>query len=120
MKGRIPENMLAAVLDSLPLEITLTDADDRIIAWTHAKQHIFDRPDAVLGQDVKKCHPPKSQARLNQLMADLKSGKLDSEVTIIDRPKPDGSPGKIKIEYMAIRDHAGKYLGCLEICNYVD
>ena len=120
MKGKIPEEMLGPLLDSLPVEITLTDANDKIIAWTHAKPHIFDRPDAILGQDVRKCHPPKSQVRLEQLMSDLKSGKIDSEASIIDRPKPDGTPGKIKIEYIALRDSENKYLGCLEICNYIE
>ena len=119
MKGKIPNEMLGHILDSLPLEMTLTDADDRIIAWTHSKQHIFDRPDAILGKDVRKCHPPKSQAKIDQLMADMKSGKVDSEVTVIDMPKQDGTPGKVRIEYMAIRDPGGKYLGCLEVCGFI-
>jgi len=120
MKGNIPEKMLSQVLDSLPLEITLTDANDRIIAWTHARNHIFDRPDSILGQDVRKCHPPKSHARIDRLLGDMKSGKIDSEVTVIERLRPDRTPGRVEIVYMALRDKGGKYLGCLEICRHLD
>jgi len=120
MKGKIPENMLGILLDSLPVEITVTDADDKIIAWTHSTPHIFDRPDNILGKDVKKCHPPKSQARLDQLLADLKSGKIESDVTIAEKHRPDGSIAKIRIVYLALRDPSNKYLGCLEMCNYID
>lgn len=111
--------MVGAVLDSLPLEITLTDGNDRIIAWTHAKNHIFDRPDSILYQDVRKCHSPKSHARINQILGDMKSGKLESEVQIVDGKRPDGTPARIRIEYTALRNQAGQYLGCLETCNYL-
>ena len=119
MKGTIPMKMLGPVLDALPLEITLTDADDKIIAWSEPKPKIFHREDEILGTDVRDCHPEKSQQRLEQLLADMKSGKLDSEVMIIDCTGPDGEPAKVRIEYLALRDTGGRYLGCLEICGHL-
>lgn len=120
MKGKIPDKMLGAVLDSLPIELTLTDADDRIIAWTEPKTKIFQRKDEILGTDVRKCHPEKSQAKVEKLLQDLKSGKRDRALTIIDCKGPDGKPAKVKVEYAAVRSPDGKYLGCLETCRYAD
>ena len=120
MKGKIPEEMLEPVIDSLPVELTLTDADDKIIMWSNIETKIFHRPDNVLGLDVRKCHSDISQDKLNNLLDGMKSGEIDNQVMVIDCKGPDGDPAKIRIEYLAVRDSQGKYLGCLELCNYVD
>ena len=120
MKGKIPEKMLAAVLDSLPVELTLTDAQDRIIAWSEPKTEIFHRRDDILGTDVRRCHPEKAQDKVEQLLKDFKSGKRDTAVTIVDCTGPDGKPIKVRIEYAALQSKSGKYLGCLEACRYAD
>ena len=120
MKGKIPEEMLGPVIDSLPVELTLTNAEDQIIMWSQVKPEIFHRPDNVLGTDVRDCHSEKSQDVVNQVLEDMKSGKKESSAIIIDCTGPDGGPAKVRIEYLAVRDSEGKYLGCLELCNYVE
>ncbi len=120
MKGKIPENMLEPVIDSLPVELTLTDADDKIIMWSNIKTEIFHRPDNILGQDVRKCHSEKSMDKLDKLLAGMKSGNIDNQAMIIDCKGPDGGPAKVRIEYLAVRDFQGKYLGCVEMTNYVE
>ena len=120
MKGKIPEEMLEPVIDSLPVELTLTDADDKIIMWSNIKTEIFHRSDNVLGLDVRKCHSDKSQDKLNYLLDGMKSGEIDNQVMIIDCTGPGGGPAKVRIEYLAVRDSQGKYLGCLELTNYVE
>ena len=120
MKGKIPENMLGPVIDSLPVELTLIDADDKIIMWSNIKREIFHRSDDILGKDIRECHPEKSQNKLNMLLAGMKSGAFDNQVMVIDCKGPDGEPAKVRIEYLALRDSQGKYTGCLELCNYLD
>jgi PAS domain S-box-containing protein len=121
MKGKIPEKMLAAVLDALPAELTLTDADDRIIAWTEASYKIFHRPDEILGTDVRDCHSEKSRDRVSQLLDDLRSGAKDKEsMTIPCKDEKTGEPIKVRIEYIAVRSASGKYQGCIEVCRLVD
>ena len=58
--------------------------------------------------------------KLNILLAGMKSGKIDNQAMIIDCKGPDGGPAKVRIEYLAVKDSEGKYLGCLELCNYVE
>lgn len=120
MKGKIPDNMLGPVIDSLSVELTLADADDKIIMWSQIKTEIFHRSDNVLGMDVRKCHSDKSIDKLEKLLAGMKSGDIDNQIMVIDCKGPDGGPVKVRIEYLAVRDSQGKYLGCLELCNYVE
>ena len=121
MKGKIPDEMLATVLDSLPAELTLIDADDKIIAWTEPAYKIFHRADEILGTDVRDCHPKKSQDKVNKLLEDLKSGSKDKESMVIPcKGEKTGEPIKVLIEYIAVRSSEGKYLGCLEFCQKVD
>ena len=119
MKGTIPEKMLGPVIDSLPVELTLIDTDDRYIMWSERSQPIFRRPDDILGKDVMTCHPEKSHAVIRKLLDALKSGESDGDVHVAEKTYPDGQTRKTRIEYLAIRDAEGKYLGCLEIVNYV-
>ncbi|KYK31309.1 MAG: hypothetical protein AYK23_04005 [Candidatus Proteinoplasmatales archaeon SG8-5] len=120
MKGNIPEEMLAAVLDALPAELTLTDENDKIIAWTEPTK-IFQRPDEILGTDVLDCHSERSRDRVRQLLADLRSGKTDMESMVVpNKDERTGEPIKVRIDYIAVRAAEGEYLGCLEVCRLVE
>ena len=103
MKGEIPEEMLAAVLDALPAEMTLIDANDTIIAWTEPAYKIFHRFDEILGTDVRDCHPEKSQERVNQLLEDLKSGEIDTDKMIVPcKDEKTGEPiGDFPIRFLS-------------------
>jgi len=119
MKGKIPENILGPVIDSLSVELTLIDTDDKYIMWSEVEKPIFNRPDNILGKDVMVCHPEKSHPVIKKLLDSMKSGEINNKVQIIEKPGPDGGMVKIRMEYLAIRDSEGKYLGCLELCNYI-
>lgn len=120
MKGKINRELIPPLLDALPLELTLIDADDKIIAWTEPSEEIFHREEGILGTDVRDCHPEKSQERVEQLLKDLKSGNKERERVIMDCKGPDGKPAKVGIEYIALRSAEGEYLGCMEVCWYVN
>ena len=111
--------MLGPVIDSLPVELTLIDADDKYIMWSQLKQEVFNRPDDILGKDVMICHPKESHAKIRKLLDGMKSGDIDNQAMVIDCKGPDGEPAKVRIEYLALQDSEGKYLGCLELCNYI-
>jgi DUF438 domain-containing protein len=119
MKGRINKELMPPLLDALPLELTLIDANDTIVAWSEPDEEIFHREETILGTDVRECHPEKSQERVEGLLKDLKSGNKDKERIMLDCKGPDGSPAKVGIEYIALRSAEGEYLGCLEACWYV-
>jgi hypothetical protein len=115
MIGKLPENILDALLETLPLEFSVVDADDKVLAWNKHETRIFKRPAGVVGKDVHNCHPKKSLDKVEKILSEMKAGKRDSASFWIDLPiGPNKEPQKVLIEYYALRDKNGKYLGCLE------
>jgi uncharacterized protein len=104
-----PEELLA-VLNTLPIDMTFVDKNDKVKYFSQGKERIFDRNRAILGRDVRMCHPPSSVHIVDQIISDFKSGKADSAPFWIQmRDK------FIHIEYFALRNDGGEYLGTLEV-----
>ena len=115
MIGKLPENILHAVLETIPLEFSVIDKNEKVLAWNKHMTRIFKRPEAVVGRDVRNCHPKKSLAKVEQILQEMKAGKRDKARFYIDLPLgPNNQNEKVLIEYYALRDEKGTYLGCLE------
>ena len=115
MIGKITDEVLEAVLETIPLEFSVLDANDEVLAWNKHKTRIFKRPEAVVGRNVRKCHPEKSLHKVEKILSEMKEGKRDKARFWIDLKLPDyEDKQKVMIEYYALRDSNGKYLGCLE------
>lgn len=115
MVGTLPENVLDAVLETIPVEFSVVDADDKVLAWNNHATRIFKRPTAVLRRNVRDCHPKKSLDKVEVILKEMKAGTRDMARFWIDLPiGPNGSQQKVLIEYYALRNSDGTYLGCLE------
>lgn len=115
MIGKLEAKELEAVLETLPIEFSILDKNDEVLAWNKHETRIFKRPEAALGRNVRKCHPPKSLDKVERIISEMKSGKRDSARFWIDLPIGEkGEKHKILIQYFAVRDKNGEYLGCLE------
>jgi len=101
---------LQAVLNSLTVDMTFVDAEDTVRFFNQAPQRIFTRTRAILGRKVQQCHPPDSVHVVERILKDFKAGKEDRAAFWIELK------GRfVHIEYVALRDAAGRYLGTLEI-----
>jgi uncharacterized protein len=101
---------LTAVLNNLPFDVTFVDAEDTVRYYSEGRERIFERNLAVLGRKVQLCHPPASMHIVQQILDDFRSGRQNRAPFWINMG------GKfIHIEYFALRDAAGKYLGTLEV-----
>jgi PAS domain S-box-containing protein len=111
------ENMstdfLAAVLDTLPVEFSVIDAQDNVLFWNQHGVRIFKRGPAVIGRNVRMCHPKDSLGKVEKVLEVLKSGKQDHVDFWLDLPEGDKTR-KLLIRYFAIRSEDRKYLGTLE------
>ncbi|MEJ2627669.1 MAG: PAS domain-containing protein, partial [bacterium] len=118
--GQLDGNILEALLETLPVEFSLVDHNDEVIAWNKHETRIFKRPKGVLGRNVKDCHPKGSLDKVEKIISEMKSGKREKAEFWIDL-KIDGESDaqKILIEYYALRDTVGKYLGCLEVSQNI-
>jgi hypothetical protein len=115
MIGKLPRDVLEAVLETVPVEFSVLDADDKVLAWNKHETRIFKRPEAVVGRDVRNCHPKKSLHKVEQILSEMKNGERDKARFWIDLQIGNTSEKqKILIEYYALRDPTGRYLGCLE------
>ena len=115
MIGKLPENILEAVIETIPIEFSVLDANDKVLAWNKHKTRIFKRPAGVLGRGAARCHPKKSLDKVEKILREMKEGKREKVRFWIDLPiGPNNEKQKILIEYYALRGSDGKYLGCLE------
>lgn len=102
--------VLEAMFNALPLDVTFVDETDTVRYYSKDDDRIFRRTPAVIGKKVQDCHPRESLEKVNQVVADLKSGRKNVAEFWIDL-----KVRKIYIRYFAMRDKAGKYLGTLEV-----
>lgn len=100
---------LTALFNSLPMDITFVDKDDKVKFFSLGEHRIFDRNRAIIGRDVQLCHPPGSVHIVEQILTDFKSGK-ESKASFWINFKGMF----VYIEYIALRDPEGQYLGVIE------
>ena len=108
--GKFSIEELQAVLNSLPVDLTFVDKDDKVKYFSQGRERIFDRNRAILGRDVRMCHPPSSVHVVEQILHDFKEGKEGTCPFWINMQNKF-----IHIEYFAIRNEKGEYLGTLEV-----
>jgi hypothetical protein len=108
--GSFTKAELQAILNTLPIDMTFVDKDEKVKYFSQGKERIFHRSRAILNRDVKLCHPPSSVHIVEQIIDDFRSGRQDHAPFWIQMK------GKfIHIEYFALRDENGNYLGTLEV-----
>jgi uncharacterized protein len=108
--GSFTKAELQAILNMLPVDMTFVDKNEKVKYFSQGKERIFHRSRAILNRDVKLCHPPSSVHVVEKILDDFKTGKQDHAPFWIQMK------GKfIYIEYYALRDENGEYLGTLEV-----
>jgi DUF438 domain-containing protein len=102
------------MLNTLPIDITFIDREDRVRYFSETRDRIFVRTRAVLGRTVQLCHPPQSVAIVEQILESFKSGtrsNVDFWLNLEDK--------LVYIRYFALHDASGSYLGTLEVTQDV-
>ena len=108
--GELSTEELEAVLNTLPVDITFVDKEDRIRYFSQTKEIIFPRTKAVIGRKVQQCHPQKSLHVVEQILNDFKKNEREVAEFWINLK------GRlIYIRYFAVRGKVQEYLGCLEV-----
>lgn len=108
--GHFTLKQLEGLLNVLPLDMTLVDENDKVTYFSGARERIFPRSKAIIGRDVRNCHPSESVHIVEAILESFKKGEKDeAEFWINIKDK------KIYIRYFPIRDNEGKYMGTLEV-----
>jgi DUF438 domain-containing protein len=110
LTGSLDARQLEAVFKNLPVDISFIGTDDRVKFYSDPPHRIFPRSPAVVGRLVQNCHPPKSVAVVEEILRSFKNGDRDSAEFWLH------SKGAfIHIQYFALRDAEGSYLGTMEV-----
>lgn len=108
--GHFDLTQLEGMLSVLPLDITLVDEHDKVAYFSKPKDRLFPRSEAVIGRDVRNCHPSESVHIVETILNTFKRGERDNaEFWIQMRGK------FVYIQYVAIRDKNNVYRGTLEM-----
>ena len=108
--GGFSAEELLAILNTLPVDMTFVDRNDKVKYFSQSTDCIFQRNRAILNRDVRHCHPPASAHIVDKILDDFKSGRQNRAPFWINMK------GRlIHIEYFALRNEAGEYLGTLEV-----
>jgi DUF438 domain-containing protein len=111
----VERDVLAAMLNALPVEISLIDADDTVRYFSHENHDkIFARSRSAIGTKVQNCHPQKSLHMVNEIIADFRAGKRAVAEFWLDL-----GPKKVHVRYFPVRSPTGTYLGTMEVVQDV-
>lgn len=108
--GSFTAEEIMAIMNTVPFDMTFVDRNDKVKYFTQGKERIFARSRSIINRDVRLCHPPGSVHIIEKILDDFKSGRASHAPFWIQMH------GKfIHIEYFALRNEDGEYLGTLEV-----
>lgn len=107
--GHMTVEQLVAMLNTIPIEITLVDKEDNNCFFNEGPK-VFKRPTMAIGRPVFSCHPPKVEQQVRRIIGEFKAGTLDEVPIWMEKG------GRcMYVKYMAVRNYKGEYLGTLEL-----
>ena len=112
--GYLLPEQIRWMLNHLPVDITYVDENNKVKYFSSPKKRIFPRTNAIIGRDVKNCHPPESVHVVENIVEAFRNGEKDKAEFWIKMNNEF-----ILIQYFAIRDESGVYKGVIEVSQEV-
>lgn len=107
--GTMTVEQLAAMLNTIPLEITFVDIEN-INRYFNEDPKVFKRPEMAIGREVFSCHPPKVEKQVRRIIEEFKSGNMDKVPVWMEK-----NGRTMLVTYMAVRNEKKDYLGTVEL-----
>ena len=114
--GTLTADQLITLLNTLPVDMTFVDENDKVRYFSRPKDRFFPRSAAIIGRDVRYCHPPESVDKVLEIVQAFKEGLQDTASFWINL-----RGRKVLIQYFALRISAEDptappiYRGVLEV-----
>ena len=112
--GILNAEQIKLIFNHLPVDITYVDEHDKVQYFSTPPKRIFPRTVAIIGREVKNCHPPESVHVVEKIVESFRSGEKNQASFWI---KIKGE--FILIQYFAIRDQSGNYKGVIEVSQEI-
>jgi len=109
-EGYLHQEQINLLLKFMPVDLTYVDENDRVLFYNRGEDRVFPRSAAIIGREVRFCHPPKSVGTVLKILEEFKKGtKSEAEFWIRFKGKV------IHIRYFALRNKEGQYKGVIEM-----
>ncbi len=112
--GHLNFEQVELLINALPVDVTLVDENDKVAFFSRPKDRIFPRSAAIIGRDVRNCHPPESVHVVVDIIKAFKDGSKDNATFWLQMRGMF-----IMIQYFALRDEQGTYKGTLEVSQEI-
>jgi PAS domain S-box-containing protein len=112
--GYLTAQQLIQIFSTIPVDLTLVDRDDKVVFFNTPEKRIFPRSTAVIGRNVKNCHPPESMHVVENILKAFRNKertKAEFYIHVKDY--------YVYIQYVALYDEKGEYDGVLEILQEI-
>lgn len=101
---------LETILSFIPAEISFIDKDEKVRFFNNKSERFFSRPQVAIGKDMRLCHPKRVLPMVEQILKDFREGTHTHA-----RFWRESFKGCfICIDYYAVKNDKGEYLGILE------
>jgi DUF438 domain-containing protein len=112
--GKISLEQIKLIFNHLPVDITFVDENNRVCYFSTPPHRIFPRTAAIIGREVRNCHPPESVHVVEQIIESFRNGKKDHADFWITMKGEF-----ILIQYFAVRDEKNNYKGVIEVSQEI-
>jgi DUF438 domain-containing protein len=112
--GVLTHDQIRLIFNHLPVDITFIDEHDRVRYFSTPPDRIFTRTKAVIGRDVRNCHPPESVHTVEKILNAFRRGDRDSATFWIRMGEET-----VLIQYFACRNGQGTYKGVVEVSQVI-
>ncbi len=112
--GHFTPEILTLVLNTLPVDITFVDKDDKVAYFSQSSERIFPRTTAIIGREVVNCHPPASVHIVEKIVGEFKNGTRDVAEFYLHLGE-----AYVHIRYFAVRNEKKEYMGTLEVSQNI-
>ena len=68
---KMSADMVKAMIECIPAEVTVIDANDEVVGWNKHETRLFRRPMEAMGMNFRQCHPEKSLAMVEKRREEL-------------------------------------------------
>ena len=113
--GRLSLKEVLQIFSTIPFEIDLIDSTDHFARFSDKSNREHVRNTASLGETVQECHPPMAVPAVMSIINSFREGKKD----VVTRPLWMNGHRSL-IQYYALRDINGHYLGTIEFTGSVE
>jgi DUF438 domain-containing protein len=107
--GKLSAEQIDLMLKAIPMDVTFVDENDKVRYYSGSAHRVFPRSPAIIGRDVRDCHPAKSVHVVEKIVEAFKKKERDNAEFWIEM---DGR--FIHIRYFPVYDASGAYKGTIE------